>query len=180
MTGASHVALAKATATLVVVPVLGWKGLALLPLAGAVALVPDVDSPESRVGHLLPAWIPRQHRGPTHSIPVAVGAGMATWLACGPVAHLGWALHIAITVGLAWLSHLVGDLPHRQGQMLLWPFTTRRFGFYAFRESGWIGRHFEGLTADASKAVVLSAVWALAVHPGLDHLGTTLSLVMGR
>lgn len=98
-------------------------------VAGVAALLPDIDSPDSKIGRLVPV-IPRLfktvvgHRGAMHS---AAGAVIALLLA---VALLGWRTHVPklhdlILVG--YLSHLVMDSFNPQGVPWLWPYR-KHFG----------------------------------------------------
>lgn len=59
------------------------------------------------------------HRGPTHSLSLAVMVGFAVGFGVAP-----W-LGLMLTVG--WLSHLAADAISPFGEPFLWPLTARRF-----------------------------------------------------
>lgn len=59
------------------------------------------------------------HRGPTHSLSLAVMAGIALGLGVAP-----W---IGLLVAVGWLSHLAADAISPMGEPFLWPVSSRRF-----------------------------------------------------
>lgn len=93
----------------------------VLAVVGAVAaLLPDLDHPQSLirqrtgfVGTLAGFWM--RHRGITHTIPVAVLAGLIVALLGPPV--------LAVTVFAGYASHLLLDALTRSGVPLAWPLT---------------------------------------------------------
>ncbi|OPX90831.1 MAG: Inner membrane protein YdjM [Pelotomaculum sp. PtaB.Bin104] len=98
-------------------------------VAGIAALLPDVDSPDSKIGRMIPV-IPRLfktvvgHRGALHS---AIGVAAVFILAA---LFLGWRAHIPkmhYLILAGYLSHLVMDSFNPQGVPWLWPYG-KRFG----------------------------------------------------
>ncbi len=64
------------------------------------------------------------HRGATHSLAFAVGAGLFAAAACARAGLSPW---YGALFGLGWLSHLVVDALGRRGlPSLLWPLPGRR------------------------------------------------------
>ena len=64
------------------------------------------------------------HRGATHSLVFAAGAGFAVAALCE---RLGVSWLYGALFGLGWLSHLAADATSRKGvPSLLWPFAGRR------------------------------------------------------
>ncbi len=104
--------------------------LLLIPLFVG-ALLPDLDSPDSLGGRLLPnisrclaAWL-----GPGqawHTPAAALLVGMLT----SPLAWLiRSGLAISATLFLGFVAHLLLDLLRPEGVMLLWPFRRNRYRF---------------------------------------------------
>jgi len=92
-------------------PLLTWAGIAA---AVGVALL------------LISLVVPRlvKHRGPTHSLVFAAGAGALACAACA-AAGLPWTYGLAF--GWGYLSHLLGDAVTASGcPSLLWPLVRRR------------------------------------------------------
>jgi inner membrane protein len=96
---------------------------ALGALGGVVAMVPDIDHPQSAIrrktgvlGSL--AAVGMSHRGITHTVPAVLLFGLLASLVGGPL--------ILIVVSMAYASHLVLDACTPSGVPLLWPLTNRR------------------------------------------------------
>jgi membrane-bound metal-dependent hydrolase YbcI (DUF457 family) len=110
---------------------------ALLFLPAAVgALLPDLDSRTSPLGHLLP-FVSRRlearvgHCQAWHSL----SANLAVALVTAPLSPLiGWAAWALIALGF--LSHLLLDLLAPQGILLFWPLSRVRYNAFG----GPIGR----------------------------------------
>jgi len=100
-------------------------GLEMLPsvlVAVVGASIPDVDLKWSnRWDRPRPGSACRllDHRGPTHSVSLAVMVGAAVGFGVLP-----W-LGVMLTVG--WLSHLAADAISPMGEPFLWPLSARRF-----------------------------------------------------
>jgi len=98
----------------------------LLPaaVAGAAALLPDLDDPRSRLGRLIaPAsWVVKVavgHRGPLHSLVASAGAFLLVLaLTRGDAA-------LAAAAAAGYVSHLVADSLNPQGVPWLWPWAGR-------------------------------------------------------
>ncbi|WP_432719962.1 metal-dependent hydrolase [Jeongeupia wiesaeckerbachi] len=95
-----------------------------LIVAGAAALLPDIDHPKSTLGRWLPGISGAiaklfGHRGITHSL-LAILA-LAYGLLQAQLADQAWVR--AICIGA--LSHLAGDLLTPRGVPLLWPWRHR-------------------------------------------------------
>ncbi|HJW76624.1 MAG TPA: metal-dependent hydrolase [Thermoleophilia bacterium] len=92
-------------------PVIGL-GLLLLLMAAAIVAV-----------SLLVSRI-FGHRGATHSLVFALGAGLLVAALCGRIGMSPW---YGVPFGLGWLSHLAVDAGgHRGVPSLLWPLAGRR------------------------------------------------------
>jgi len=64
------------------------------------------------------------HRGATHSLVIAAGAGLLVAMLCTRFGVTWW---YGALFGLGWLSHLAADATSRKGlPALLWPLTGRR------------------------------------------------------
>lgn len=90
-------------------------------IAGVSALLPDLDSPDSRLGRLVPvvSWLLKTtvgHRGPLHSLLAVVGVYLLALVLLPPVAPL---------VAAGYFSHLVADSLNPQGVPWLWPLRVR-------------------------------------------------------
>ncbi|MDR9785768.1 MAG: metal-dependent hydrolase [Peptococcaceae bacterium MAG4] len=117
--------LAGAAAGLLIAGNADVKGAAIsASIAGIAALLPDLDDPKSKLGHLVaPAsWAVKAtvgHRGPLHSLLGVFAATLvATILNHGSIAF-------ASTVAVGCLSHLVMDSLNPQGVPWLWPYKKR-------------------------------------------------------
>ena len=131
---AAGLAVAVATNTMATTPVLAFG------VAGAVALLPDLDQGASLAGsrlRLQPAsWVLRWfgHRTFTHSL---IGLGlfallMARLVALRPAGYvLPWAYFEMAIVGF--VSHLAADACTKDGIELLWP-SRRRFYLIPFAQ----------------------------------------------
>lgn len=88
----------------------------------AGASVPDLDLTwanrweRPRLGSCCHVW---EHRGPTHSVTLAVLAGLAVGLSVAP-----W---LGGLVAAGWLSHLLADAISPMGEPFLWPMSARRY-----------------------------------------------------
>ncbi len=94
-------------------------------LSGAVvgSLLPDVDSPTSAIGRLLPfISVPLEqrwgHRTVTHSFLALACVGVAAL----PFLLLSWTIYVAILMG--YLSHLIADCATKSGVPLFYPSLT--------------------------------------------------------
>ena len=96
-------------------------------VAGVAALLPDLDDPHSKVGHVIPliSWAIKTtvgHRGPLHSL---AGAGVMSLLAAFVMrfwyAHTLVFGHMVPLVAVGYVSHLVMDSLNPQGVPWLWP-----------------------------------------------------------
>lgn len=99
-------------------------------VAGVVALLPDLDDPHSKIGHIVPlvSWAIKKtigHRGPLHSL---LGAGVTSLLAAfvlrfwyTPVLVCD---HLVPLVLVGYISHLAMDSLNPQGVPWLWPLKT--------------------------------------------------------
>lgn len=103
-------------------------------VAGAlVALVPDLDVVVGWAGTTFDTW--EWHRGPTHSVLVAMILGpLFGWLiwlgrrARGPLEGETARAWIYLSV-LVLLTHILIDLPTSYGTLALWPLTDHRFAW---------------------------------------------------
>lgn len=95
-------------------------------LAGAAlgSLLPDLDHPESTLGHWL--HVPLRHRGPLHSLLAALFFASLSLAVLSVVAWFASdAPWYAAGVGIGYVVHLLADIP--SGRVpLLWPFRLRR------------------------------------------------------
>jgi inner membrane protein len=84
---------------------------------------------------LLAPWRYLGHRGPFHSIPMALLVGFLAYLVAGRA-------DVAIAVVAGWLSHLVADDLTHLGQPLLWPLSDRLVHVtprpFRFRSGSWV------------------------------------------
>ncbi len=99
------------------------------------ALLPDLDSPASPAGRLLPflsRWLEARlgQRGPGHTPAANVGLAVATAPLIPLIGPEGWGL-----LSLGFFCHLAVDLLSPQGIMLLWPWKQTRYRLAAFLES---------------------------------------------
>jgi inner membrane protein len=100
--------------------------LLLIPLSIG-ALLPDLDCRTSALGRLLP-WISRQlegrlgHGQQWHTLAANAGVALSTALLIPLIGWWPWTL-----ISLGFLSHLILDILHPQGIMLLWPFKRTRY-----------------------------------------------------
>lgn len=94
--------------------------LILAGIAGAAALLPDIDHPNGSIrqqlgilGHIGLFWL--SHRGITHTFLALLAVSAA-------VLHfLPYGLALAVIAGYG--SHLVSDMMTRQGLPILWPLS---------------------------------------------------------
>jgi len=94
-------------------------------MSGAVigSLLPDVDSPTSAMGRLVPfVSIPLErrwgHRTVTHSLLALGGVGVLAV----PLIFVSWTLYLALLIG--YLSHLIADCATKSGVPLFYPNLT--------------------------------------------------------
>jgi inner membrane protein len=92
--------------------------LLIATVAGAAALLPDIDHPKSSlrrraglIGHVGLFWL--KHRGITHTLAALMAVSVLAAHFITPV------LALAVTVGYA--SHLITDMMTMSGLPLLWP-----------------------------------------------------------
>jgi membrane-bound metal-dependent hydrolase YbcI (DUF457 family) len=110
--------------------------LAMLPLVGYMALLPDIDEPKARLVQRAPIYKPisefigllTHHRGGTHTawaiLVVALTGAVAAFLAEWTVL---WTVAFAATWG--YMSHIVlGDMWTKSGVALLAPVAKHHFG----------------------------------------------------
>ncbi|MCC7260972.1 MAG: metal-dependent hydrolase [Candidatus Latescibacteria bacterium] len=88
------------------------------------SLLPDLDSPQSALGRLLPVVSERierrwGHRSVTHSLLVFLGLGVALL----PLGLYRWTWYAALLIG--YLSHLVADCATKTGAPLFHPHPTQ-------------------------------------------------------
>lgn len=126
MTAPTHYAFSCLLCTLVGIP-----AHIALP-ASLMALLPDIDHPDSLVGRLVPALsrhlLARHgHRTITHSLP-AIGAVL---LLAIPLLFIRTSFHPASTIYaalvIAFTSHIFIDLFNKSGAKLLYPFSNREY-----------------------------------------------------
>jgi membrane-bound metal-dependent hydrolase YbcI (DUF457 family) len=106
----------------------------LLPLPGVARVhgrvEPYVRSPfgdvsRGQVGRVTPFGV-LWHRGPAHSLFMALCLSALATVAASPVAGgEAWAVGLGVLVGM--LSHLALDAMNVAGMELLWPFSRRRW-----------------------------------------------------
>lgn len=97
----------------------------LLVLTGCI--LPDIDTPKSRVGRALPfiaypISLILGHRGVTHSLLMVTAIGLAAYYY-----DFGWLFWIAF----GYLMHLLGDYLTDSGIPAFWP-SRKRFRFVLF------------------------------------------------
>ncbi|MBK1632648.1 hypothetical protein CKO31_18250 [Thiohalocapsa halophila] len=93
---------------------------ALVALGGA--LIPDLDSPQSYAGRVLPpfsGWIERNfgHRTVTHALLTQAAVGLAAWWLLPP------GFFMALMAG--WVSHSFADMMTPSGVCWFWPSRVR-------------------------------------------------------
>lgn len=99
-------------------------------VAGAAALLPDIDSPRSYIGSRVPASLAVKlvagHRGAFHSLLAAVVFGLALFLYLRLKAQAY--VFLAFPFAAGYISHLLLDALNPEGVPFLWPLKLR-FGF---------------------------------------------------
>ena len=138
-------------------------------VSGLSALVPDLDSPKSKLGRdVAPvSWTAGKvlgHRGVTHSLPGAAAASFLfgallrfinpAWLIWLPWGGRAFANLMSLFVA-GYLSHLVMDCLTREGCPLLWP-MKKRFKIPLMATGSLIGEGIVTLAALAFIALLLS------------------------
>lgn len=110
-------------------------------VAGFASLLPDLDSPKSKLGRktapasaLINAVV--GHRGAMHSLLAAGLISAASLFALRPL-QLNPLLSLAVTAG--YVSHLLLDALNPQGVPLLWPWE-KRFHASLCQTGGWLDR----------------------------------------
>lgn len=98
--------------------------LVLAGLAGAAALLPDIDHPKADIrrrlgllGTFTFGWL--SHRGITHTWLLA--------LVLGALALLTLPSPVALALIAGYSSHLIADMATRSGLPVFWPLTNERF-----------------------------------------------------
>lgn len=130
--------------------------LVLAGLAGAAALLPDIDHPKSDIrqklgllGTFTFGWM--SHRGITHTwILWALLSALALLFLPAPVA-------LALIAGYA--SHLIADMATRSGLPVFWPITEAKFYVLPYPIRVRTGSIVESLLDVALVALV---VWLVA------------------
>ena len=129
---------------------------ALGALGGLVALLPDIDHPNSAIraktgllGTLAAFWM--THRGITHTLPAVLVVWALAALLSSPL--------VALVCAAAYASHLVLDACTPSGVMLLWPLSNRRL--HLLPRALWIrtGSFRERGVALALGAVLVWSAW---------------------
>lgn len=92
-------------------------------IAAFCGLLPDIDSPKSRIGYMLPGishliGAVLGHRGFSHSL-IATFLLLLTLL-YSQLTHAALAMYIAPVI-IGYVSHLIGDMCTVKGIPLLWP-----------------------------------------------------------
>lgn len=131
---------------------------ATLLIASCSSLLPDIDTPKSRFGRMVPFLsYPISaifgHRGITHSLFMVV-IMMAAMLFYG---HSNWFI-APLVVG--YLSHLVGDVFTNSGAPLLWP-NKDKVSIPVFDTGGFV----EVVVRVALVAVLVAFFWTAGWHP---------------
>ncbi|OAT83712.1 metal-dependent hydrolase [Desulfotomaculum copahuensis] len=108
-------------------------------VAGLAALLPDLDSPQSKVGRMVPviSWAIKKavgHRGPLHSLAGAVVAGLLAFAGL-KMSGLHYGLAVPLAAAAGYVSHLVMDSFNPQGVPWLWPLEAH-FGLPLVRTGG--------------------------------------------
>lgn len=94
-------------------------------IAGLAALLPDFDSPDSKIGRICPiaSWLVKftvGHRGPLHSLLGALAVSLLTVYALK--AWLGYTfIYLFPLIAAGYLSHVAMDCLNPPGTPLLWP-----------------------------------------------------------
>ena len=103
----------------------GTRPLPTIAAFSALALAPDLDL---FALPFRPSGTPLEHRVMTHSLPFAVGAGVAA-VAVGTWVRNSHAMALGMLVALALASHGILDSMTAVGHAprILWPFTWQRF-----------------------------------------------------
>lgn len=156
-----------------------WREVGAVALAAIAGLAPDLDHPDAKLSRV---WCMRPvsavasrlgHRGATHSVLAATGAGAAA-------ATLGvWA---GAAVAAGWASHLVLDVVTGRGCPLLWPVSRRRIRVLGLKTGGRVECLAVApvLRAALLVALVYAVCGALAsAHPVLAPLGSMHPVAYG-
>ncbi|MBE3582074.1 MAG: metal-dependent hydrolase [Thermoanaerobacteraceae bacterium] len=110
-------------------------------VAGAAALLPDIDSPRSYIGSRVPASVGVKlvagHRGVFHSLLAAAVFGLALFLYLR--FRAGAYTFLALPFAAGYVSHLLLDALTPEGVPFLWPLKLR-FGFPLVGTGGFIER----------------------------------------
>jgi inner membrane protein len=119
--------------------------LACAGIGAAAALLPDVDSPDSHIGRLIPV-VPRVlktvagHRGPLHSAAAAFAFAVLALPLLGKVAGGVLPVSAAALAFLAgYFSHLAADSLNPAGVPWLWPLPFR-LGIPLVQVGSWFER----------------------------------------
>jgi len=94
------------------------------------ALLPDLDTPDSPLGRLLP-WLSRRLEGCLGHLETwhTLGANVLVALLAAPLAWL-FAGRVWYLIPLGFFSHLMLDLLGPRGVMLIWPLTRTRYAIF--------------------------------------------------
>lgn len=132
MTGKTHVACGT-TALLVLnlnqslyVPYVPNRVLYAVGLAtvGLGSLLPDIDIPDSKLGHMVPLISKHlTHRGITHTLLFPLILFYGTILCMNNMIIGG----LLFGLFFGWIFHIFADLFNRKGVPLLWPLMTQHF-----------------------------------------------------
>lgn len=110
-------------------------------VAGFASLLPDLDSPKSKLGRkiapvsaLIDAAV--GHRGAMHSL---VGAAFTSAASLFALEALDLSPLLVFAVGAGYVSHLLLDALNPEGVPLLWPWK-KRFRVSLCRTGGWLDK----------------------------------------
>lgn len=104
-------------------------------LAGIGSLLPDIDSPKSSFGKVVPFFsypisLIFGHRGITHSLFAVLGGILAMWF-------YGYQLWFVAPLAIGYLSHLAGDMFTNSGVPLMWP-SKEKYSLPIFNTGGFV------------------------------------------